>query len=214
MDMDLAARAALEQRIRDAHQAKEMNAAITEALTGYGSDLLRYLMAVLHDDTEASEVYADLCETLWCSLPNFRWECSFRTWAYLLARHTLSGRNRDPQHKLGQPMTLSRSPEVWDLAERVRTSTLTYLKTETKDRFAELRAELTEEQRSLLVLRVNREMGWDEIACIMLGDPQPEPTEVQRKAAALRKQYQRIKNRLRKLASERGLLHHNDSADL
>jgi RNA polymerase sigma-70 factor (ECF subfamily) len=90
------------------------------------------------------------------------------------------------------------------VAAQVRTETLDYLKSETKDRFAALRQRLSSEEQGLLVLRINERMSWEEIARVQL----EEPTEatVKREAARLRKRFQLVRDKLRKLAKAEGLL--------
>jgi hypothetical protein len=62
-----------------------------------------------------------------------------------------------------------------------------------------------------LILRVDRNMPWREVAHAMLSDEQPTDDEtVRRKEAALRQQYVELKKRLKALAIELGLLDPND----
>jgi hypothetical protein len=68
--------------------------------------------------------------------------------------------------------------------------------------YAELRNTLDPDDQVLLVLRVDRELAWREIAIVMLGD-QAADEDVTRKAATLRKQFERVKLQLRGLAAER-----------
>jgi RNA polymerase sigma-70 factor (ECF subfamily) len=57
----------------------------------------------------------------------------------------------------------------------------------------------------LLLLRVDRDLGWNEIAEI-LGDDSDDDAARTRAAARLRQQFQTLKTRLRDLAIEQGLL--------
>jgi RNA polymerase sigma-70 factor, ECF subfamily len=63
-----------------------------------------------------------------------------------------------------------------------------------------LRAELPVEDRTLLVLRLDRELEWDEIAAVLGAEGVPVS------AAALRKRYERLKARLERRAREEGLI--------
>jgi hypothetical protein len=69
---------------------------------------------------------------------------SVRTWAYKLARRTASQyRRREHKHDGGQGLThLSRLSVA---VERVRTATVAYKRSDVKDRFQELREQLSEE---------------------------------------------------------------------
>jgi RNA polymerase sigma-70 factor (ECF subfamily) len=70
-----------------------------------------------------------------------------------------------------------------------------------------LRDQLSEDERALLIVRVDRGLSWNEIAQSMGdGDELLVGTALTRQAAALRKRFERIKERLRGLAKEAGLL--------
>lgn len=192
-------RKSLEAEIRSVHQAGDMTNAATIAVKGYGSEIFSYLAAVLRDEVAAGDLFEDFCEAMWLGLPGFRWECSFRTWAYTLARHALSRLQRDPQRKLGKPVPLSRSPELNEMAQKVRTTTVQHLRTEAKDRIARLRDQLAADEQTLLIFRVDRRMSWEEIAAIM-SEEHLDTEGLKKRAAALRKQFERIKSKLRDLA--------------
>lgn len=203
----ITADADLEARIKDRWEAGDLPGAATEALRGYGLEVFSYLVAITRDESEAGEVYSAFCEAMWRGLSDFRWQCTFRTWAYLLARHALSRRGRDPFRNAERAVPLSRAPEVFKMAENVRTKTLEYLRTEIKDRVALLREQLEPEEQSLIILRINRRLSWDEIARIMWDEEtEPSAEQLRKKAAALRKQFQRAKDRLRRLVEQERIL--------
>lgn len=204
--MDEAARADLEQRIREHCEGDAFDRAATIAVRGYGPEILGYLTAVAGTESDASEAFSMFCEDMWKGLPQFRWASSFRTWAYTLARHALHRYRRDPKRRPGRNVAISDAPGVYEVAEQVRTTTMVHLRTEIKDEFARLRAELDEDDRTLLILRVDRNMSWNEIAGILGDEPDAGDHAVRRTAATLRKRFERAKDRLRKLAKERGLL--------
>jgi RNA polymerase sigma-70 factor (ECF subfamily) len=196
-----------EAEIRSRWDAGDLEGAATCALHCYGSEVFSYLMAITRNEPEASDVYADFCEAMWRGLPDFRWQCSFRTWAYVLARHALSRRCRDPFRDAGRAIPLSRASEVFKIADSVRSKTLRFLRTEVKDQVAVLRERLDPEDRSLIILRINRRLSWDEIARIMYEEEaEPSTEQLRRKAAAMRKQFQRAKERLRRLVEQEQLL--------
>ena len=88
-----------------------------------------------------------------------------------------------------------------EVVASVRSRTAPWLRTEVKDKVALLRASLSEEQRELLVLRVDRDLSWEEIALIL--DETGEPVKA---TARLRKRFQTIKDELRERARAEGLL--------
>lgn len=85
-------------------------------------------------------------------------------------------------------------PELAEIAERTRTTTLSFLRTEIRDRARRLRELLDPEEQTLLILRVDRQMSWREIAVILHDD---EAADQPRRVAALRKRYERLLARLR-----------------
>jgi len=79
---------------------------------------------------------------------------------------------------------------------------------------ARLRASLSVEEQTLLVLRVDRELEWEEIAEVLGPGPEDDDTPpggggarpAARRAAALRKRFERLKARLREEAMKNGLV--------
>src|SRR5690348_9602938 len=55
------------------------------AIRGYGPELLGFLTA-LRGLSEADDVFSSWSLRVWQALADFRWQCSFRTWAYTLPR--------------------------------------------------------------------------------------------------------------------------------
>jgi RNA polymerase sigma-70 factor (ECF subfamily) len=64
-----------------------------------------------------------------------------------------------------------------------------------------LREELDPDEQTLLVLRIDRDMAWDEIAEVIHG-PGADPRERTRQTASLRKRFERTKDRLRALVEQ------------
>lgn len=153
--------------------------------------MLGYLSTRSRSETDAAEVFSSFCEDPWKGLPGSRWPSSFRTWAYTLARHALDRMARDPQRRRDRNVALSDLPEVFELAEQARTTTLIHLRTETKNKLTALRDQLEPDDRTLLILRVDRKLAWSEIASVMADEDEPTPEEIQRGAATLRKRFER-----------------------
>lgn len=196
----------LEIELKQLSDAGNIAGAATLAVRSYGPEIVGYLMAVSRNEDTAGEVFSIFSEDMWKGLPSFRWESSFRTWAYTLARHALHRYHRDPARKR-QRVAFSQSPEVQQLVDQVRTTTLVYLRTDVKDSVARLRERLDPEDQTLLILRIDRKMSWRDIAAVMHDDDAPDTAEVKRHAAALRKRFERLKNHLRELAREEGIVH-------
>ena len=102
-------------------------------------------------------------------------------------------------------MPLSDSP-VREMAHRVRTTTLPHQRTAVKNEITRLRESLPEDDRVLLVLRLDRQLPWEEIAGVMLGEESPARAVLTRESARLRKRFQLLKDKLREQAVASGLL--------
>jgi RNA polymerase sigma-70 factor (ECF subfamily) len=188
---------ALEERIAAGLDAGDLQAAATEAVRGYGPEILGYLVAVMRDDEAAYEVFSQFSEDLWRGLSAFRRESSFRTWAYKLAWHATKRYRRDAFRRRAQPLETT---QISKIAAEVRSSTIMYLKTQVKDGVAKLRESLDPQDQTLLILRVDRNLPWSEVAHVMAEQDQKVDE------AALRKRFERLKVKLRKLAEQEGLL--------
>ncbi|HUH05498.1 MAG TPA: sigma-70 family RNA polymerase sigma factor [Kofleriaceae bacterium] len=203
--LDTEGRSAVEAQVRALCDSGDFRAAVTQGIESYGPEILGYLLAVTRSETDANDAFAMFTEDLWRGLPTFRWESSLRTWSYTLARHALHRLHRDPHRRADRRVPLSRSPEVYEVAERVRTVTSVYLRTEVKDQVAALREELDPEDQTLFILRLNRRMTWTEIAQIMAEEPGADDTVLERTAARLRKRFERAKEQLKQKVRERGI---------
>ncbi|MEZ4449592.1 MAG: sigma-70 family RNA polymerase sigma factor [Nannocystaceae bacterium] len=186
-----------EGELRRLHEGGDLEGAATLALRRYGPELLGFLAAAGRGAVDVDEVFGAFSEALWRSLPRFRWQSSFRTWAYAVARHTLLQAHRRARVVARrQGGAVSRLEAV---AIDVRTTTAPYLRTSVKDDLGRLRAELDDDEQALLILRIDRHLAWLEIARIM-ADPADasieEAAELRRRAAALRKRFERLKERL------------------
>lgn len=186
----------VEARIRASCDQKAYEQAATIALDAYGSELMGYLVALLRNAADADDVFATFSESLWRGLPTFRWGSSLRTFAYTIARNAWLKHRRDPRNTRHDPLP----PSAEAIAARERSRTATYLRTETKDKIAALRAELDPDDQTLLILRVNRQLAWNDIAKIMADDP-IDDSEAAKRATALRKRFERLKKDLRDKAT-------------
>jgi RNA polymerase sigma-70 factor (ECF subfamily) len=211
MTMDANDRDALEARIRAHCEAGEKKRAATALLEGYGREILGFLIARLRDRDAADDVFAQFAEDVWRGLEGFRWQCSARVWSYTLARHAASHYIDDARRRRGRNVPLSRAGPLSEIAERIRTATHVGARTESRTRIAELRESLPLDDRTLLVLRVNRKLGWKEIAQVMLHEGEvTDEAVLEKEAVRLRKRYQLAKDKLRQMAEEQGLLGSTD----
>jgi RNA polymerase sigma-70 factor (ECF subfamily) len=194
----------LEETIRAHCGRGEWKDAATLAVKAYGGELLGFLSAVLRDEAAAGDVFSQLCEDLWRGLPGFGWRSSLRTWAYTLARHAALRYLRAPERWRQQHVE---SEQIAQVAHQVRTETVQYLRSEVKDKIRRLRDSLEPDDQALLILRVDRGLPWDEVVEVMAGEDGPGTSaDRSRRAAALRKRFERVKEQLKQLAKDQGLL--------
>ena len=186
----------LESRVREATAAGDPRAAATEAIRGVGPSVLEYLYAVLGDEADVEKAFSRWAEEMWRGMPTRSHEqLSLRAWAFQLAR-------QEAVQLVMQPYRRSR---------RLRTTETVAIAADLRARpvptpeggwrgLAVLRESLTPEERSLLVLRLDQRLPWNEIAQIMAQDGKPADP------AALSKHFEQIKVRLARMAGDLGLL--------
>lgn len=204
--MALKDRESLEKELGERAQAGAHADVAERLVRGYGPEILGFLTATLRDQASAEDVFSIFCEQMVRNLPAFERKCSFRTWSYTVARNAAHqyrlARKRRGNREVAGDSRLSAA------AEEVRSQTAQYLRTEMKSRFAALRDALPEDDRVLLVLRVDKGLGFDEIARVMLssGGDDPDPSSLKREAARLRKRFQLVKERLLEMGRSEGLI--------
>lgn len=181
-------------------RAKQLDKAATRALKSYGPELYGFLVSFLGSEADAAEVFSQVGEDLWKGLPSFGLGCSVRTWLYVLARHAAARFRRSAWNRRTGDSRLE------SLVELARTRTQPWLQTAVKDRFRALRDALDPDDRSLLVLRVDRKLSWEEVARVTLGLEAPDDDCLTRETDRLRKRYQLLKDELRHRAREAGLV--------
>ncbi|MEM9071827.1 MAG: sigma-70 family RNA polymerase sigma factor [Myxococcota bacterium] len=193
---------AFQREVQRHLDAGALSEAATLAVERLGPEVLGFMWSLTRDPDLASESFSVFCEDLWRGLPSFRGEASFRTWAYTLARHAALRVQRDPyrQRRVG----IDDHPVLSDLIARVRTSTLEFLKSEVREAVGRLRERLKPDEQTLLVLRVDRKMSFQDIAVVMSGGPLTEG-ERKKRAALLRKRFERVKAKLQALVEAEGL---------
>jgi RNA polymerase sigma-70 factor, ECF subfamily len=201
-------RAGVERRIRAHWDAGDLEQATTLLLESYGGEIFRFVMSRLRDDDAAGEVFSQFTEDLWRGLGGFRWQCPVRVWSYKLARHATSRYIVVARRRRAREAPLSDAGSLSEIREKVRTETLAAMRTEAKNRMAELRERLPIDDQTLLLLRVTRSLSWKEIARVMV-DPaegeEPSEREIDQGAARFRQRFQVVKDKLRLMASELGL---------
>jgi RNA polymerase sigma-70 factor, ECF subfamily len=158
-------------------------------LTQLSAELRPFLHRLLGDAALADEALSATGERLWRGLAKFRWDCSLRSWSYIVARREASRCRTRHRMMVGRQTTLSSADEIAaprGTSERV-------LSTTRRDILEDLRAKLSDEDRDLLVLRVERGLAWKDIAAAFLEEEGRDEDTIRREAARLRQRYRAIR---------------------
>jgi RNA polymerase sigma-70 factor (ECF subfamily) len=182
----------VEERIAAAMAAGDHRAAATEVIRGYGPRILGYLNVVLRDDLDAGDAFSLFAEQVWRGMPAFAGRSTARTWAFKAAWSAAMKVRDDAWRRLGRRLDTGEASRI---AEDVRTRTgLRYERQRAE--LETLRLLLSDEDQTLLVLRLDQELSWEEVAEVLALDGEPiEP-------ATLRKRFERIKERLAEIIRE------------
>ncbi len=172
-------------------------AAAEEVIRVHGPRIVLYLLAVLRDRDVADDAYSTWNEWVLKGIGGYRGEAPLRTWAYGVA-HNAARRVRDDAFQRRR-CSLSRAG-----VSRVRNRPSSSARQ--RERAAQvleaIRARLSLDDQGLLAFRIDHGLEWDAIAAIL----SPEPGERPVRADALRKRFERLKSRIRRLAREAGAL--------
>lgn len=187
---------AFDEQLRALVRDGRLADAVTEAIKIYGPEIYALLVSIHRGEDLADDAFALFCENVWKGLAGFEGRSSFRTWAYTIAWHA-SSRLRD--RKASRREVLVTDSQVAALAQQVRAETSSRLREEKRNRVRELRETLPPEDQLLLVLRVERELSWNDLARVMNPETELDDENVTRESARLRKRFQAVKERLRAL---------------
>ncbi len=195
-----------ENPVRELIERGDASAAAGLIVESHGIEVFGYVTSLVKDEDMASDAFAIACENVLKGVLAFRGEGSVRTWFYTIARHAA--------YRVVRSQRRRREERISELAPalqaRVRTVTAAFQRTDVKDEIAKLRESLSDEERELLLLRVDRGLSFTEIASVLTGLNADQDEELKREAARCRKQFERTKLRLRELATEAGLLRSKD----
>jgi RNA polymerase sigma-70 factor (ECF subfamily) len=186
----------LDQLIRERLAADGPDGAATALIEALGPAILRYLRSMLRVEEDAADAFSQWSENVWTGLPAFRGEASLKTWSYRLAWNAAQNLRNQAWKRRGQRFATGQASA---LADSIRTKSVVVVERQ-RQALEELRAALSDEDRSLLVLRLDQQLSWNEVAGVLAAEGAPvEP-------AALMKRFERVKARLGELARERGLI--------
>jgi RNA polymerase sigma-70 factor (ECF subfamily) len=184
----------LEARVGALLERGEVDEAATAALEAIGPSILGFLGSLLEED-DARDAFSTFAEDLWRGLPGFRFECSLRAWSYRVARSAASRLRDTAWHRRAQRLPTSMASR---LAASIADST--QIPGGRRQALRRLRASLDPDDQQLLSLRLDRELEWEELAELLSAEGAPVTS------AALRKRFERLKERLGRMAQDAGLL--------
>ncbi len=170
--------------------------AATVAIQALGSDILGFLLYLLHNEADALDAFSEFAERLWRGLPELRADGSLRAYAFRVASRAACDVRDDAWRRRGRRL-LTR--EVSILVDEVRSRTFERVE---RDRIAldRLRDALPMTDQVLLVLRIDQGLSWTEVAEALSAEGEAVTPD-----AAL-KRFERLKARLGRMAREQGLI--------
>jgi RNA polymerase sigma-70 factor (ECF subfamily) len=176
---------------------RDFRGAAEAVMREYGPGIRGLLLTIFRRNPDAAEeAFSLFAENLWRYIAGFRGEASVRTWVYSMARNAAVSVTREGWRKLGRRLD---TVEADRLADEVRTRSALRLERQSTALTA-LRDTLDLDEQTLLTLRLDERLPWDEIAQIMSSDGAPID------AAAIRKRFERLKVKLGELARKQGLI--------
>lgn len=178
--------APVDPRVRALLDAGARADAATEAIRALGPAVLRYLRALLRNEADANDAFSYWAESLWTGLPGFRGDASLRTWSLRLAYHAALTVLDPAWRRRVRPFATG---EASRLAATLRTASAVRIERQRRKLDAVI-ARLTPEQQTLLSLRVDQGLSWDDLARVLSKNTR----DVDPKTLA--KRYERLKARL------------------
>lgn len=187
----------LEDEVRELLERGESKEAATRVIEAFSREAEFYLRAMLRDPEDVADAHQQWAENVWRGLPRFEGRCSLRTWSLRLACNVaLNMRNEAYARRVRRFDT----GEASALAASLLTSSGRSLDRK-REALQELRKELTPEEQTLIYLKTDLELSWDEAADVLAEEESGRVS-----ADTLAKRYERLKARLGVLARKKGLI--------
>jgi RNA polymerase sigma-70 factor (ECF subfamily) len=177
--------------------ARDLKGAAETVMREFGPGIRGLLLTLFRRQPDAAEeAFSLFAENLWRHLGTYRGESTVRTWVYCLARNAAVSVTRDGWRKLGRPL---QTRDFERLVDEVRTRSAVRLERHSSA-LAALREALDLDEQTLLSLRLDERLPWEEIAQVMSSGGEPVD------AATVRQRFSRLKVRLGDLARQQGLI--------
>jgi RNA polymerase sigma-70 factor (ECF subfamily) len=176
----------VDERVRSLLDVGAQGDAATEAIRALGPAVLRYVRTLLRDEADANDAFSYWAESVWSGLPGFRGEASLRAWAFRLAYRAALAVLDQAWRRRVRPFATG---EASRLAATLRTASAVRAERRRRKLDAVI-GKLPPEQQTLLSLRVDQGLSWEEIADVLSADTRPVDPKT------LAKRYERLKVRL------------------
>jgi len=185
----------IEARVRLLLVAGDVSAAATLALNAIGPSVLRYLRSVLRDEEDAADAFSRFAEHLWQGLPGYRGDSALKTWAFRIAWNAAQNLRNEAWRQRARRFATGEASRI---AEELRTKTAIRVERR-RDGLERIRQLLSPDDQSLLALRIDQGLAWEEIAAIESSGGTPVQPNT------LMKRFERLKAKLAELVQEQGL---------
>jgi RNA polymerase sigma-70 factor (ECF subfamily) len=184
--------AGLDERVRALLDAGGGADAATEAIRALGPAVLRFVRTLVRDEADANDAFSYWAESVWRGLPGFRGGASLRTWSFRLAYHAALAVRDQAWRRRVRPFATG---EASRLAETLRTASAVRVERQRRKLDAVI-GKLSAEQQTLLSLRIDQGLSWEEVAEVLSTDTRHvDPS-------TLAKRYERLKVRLAAVLSQ------------
>lgn len=194
----------LEERALDIGSSGDWERAATLILRHYGPELYGYIAAIARNHAMAEDAFSLCCESVWLGLPRFERRSSLRTWLYVLARRSFFKLQRKQARRREERLGTITAQRI---ADEVVEGSRKLIRDERETVLEQLRSQLDADEQTLLILRLDRKMSWGELAVVFYVDEALDDEELRRQAVVrLRKRYSRVKEKIRRLGLEQGLI--------
>ncbi len=177
-------------------EAGDDRQAATALLQTYGPTIVRYLRSLLREEGAVDDAFSLFAEWAWTGIRRFRGDSSLRTWTFGVAWNAAQRVRGEAWQKRKERL---KTGDASKLAQEIRASSALELDRQA-DKLAELRRQLSADEQNLLVLRIDQQLSWDEIAAVLGSGREAVSPPV------LRKRFERLKERIARLARQRGLV--------
>lgn len=186
----------VEREIRERLASGDVATAATVAIRELGPAVLRFLVYLLREEADALDAFSEFAERMWKGLPAYRGEGSLRAFAFRLASRAAFDVRDDAWHRRGRRLM---TREVSLLVDEVRSRSFVRVERE-RAALDRLRDALPVPDQALLALRIDQGLSWPEVAAVLSSDGEDVSPD------AVIKRFERLKARLRKMATAQGLL--------